>query len=411
MVAIVSLGTRELLERVNARMCAEALDKRRSLSAHLESLSPTAPDDRSGLDAFERLMQECDIVSRSQPELGVYADTMEHFLDNPNMDREAAKTLFGEWCWRVYRGAKTPGGIAQAAAHLRMFSSDALLNTIARPYFDEMTLREDAFEAAVPVAEVLAGNQGVDGNAVRSLYLTEPTAAQKRYSRVGEKSPIPTISIDVGAHTIDMYKFGYGVELSYEVMRRESLDRLAKIIQLVSVQTEIDKLAVIIDVMVNGDGNSNTAATSFNLTTEDSGTTANNPTFKALVNWALEWENPYTLTHVLSQKAYASQLMLLNSGSANLPRTTVPAPVGFQVTPINRNLQMGIRLGVTSAAPANKWLGFDRRFAVQRYFEVGADIRESQRWMDTQREVFYFTEVEGFQVLSKNAVKILALNA
>src|SRR4051794_33296991 len=71
---ITRMGTSELLAALSPRMFDEALDAQaHSFSAWLEQLSPTDPEDKSGLDAFERLLMEADIRTRSVPGAGYYA--------------------------------------------------------------------------------------------------------------------------------------------------------------------------------------------------------------------------------------------------------------------------------------------------------------------------------------------------
>jgi hypothetical protein len=348
---------------------------------------------------------EANIRTQSVPQLGVYASEFGAFDQNPQ-----TRLLMPEWAWRQYR--KAQGDIRSSAQRIgAMFSSDNLVNTILRPYVDDPTISMDGFEAAIPISEVVSGSRGIEGNAFRSLVLTEPAAADKRFVRVGEKAEIPLVSIQVGQRTIDAYKFARGVELSYEVMRREPIDRVAQIIQLIAVQQEVDKLAVIMDVMVNGDGNASTNATSYNLSTLDSAATPGFPSVRAWVAFKLLWANPYMMTHALARSGPATELFLMDTGSANLPRQQLAAPIAVNFTPINRSLAEGTRVGITADAPANTVIGFDRRVAIERLFEIGADIRESQRWANNQTERFYFSEVEGYRVVNKNATKLLVVNA
>lgn len=398
-----AIGTRELLEQFSFRIYEEAKAKRRSVSQHLERLSPTDNQDRSGLDAFGRLMMEADLVSRSYPEEGIYANTFEDFVTNRGKN---VRALFPEWAWRQWRAAQRRPRNQRA-----LTSVDFPVNTAMRPYVDNLQIESDDFQPAVPVAEVVAASRGIDGNAFRALYLEEPAAAKKRFVRIGEMAEIPKVTIRVGQHIIDMYKYGRGIEFSYELLRRESLDRVAMIIQLTSVQNEIDKLATIIDVMVNGDGNSGTTPTSYNLTTLDPSTSANVPTYAAYLAFKNKWVNPYSISTILATEAAGTKLQLLNSGSANLPIATLPVSLVGAIVPINQRLSDAVRLGLTEDAPANKWLGFDRRTAIERVFEIGADLTETERWVSNQTEAIFFSEVEGYRVINHNAVKIVNLAA
>jgi hypothetical protein len=396
------MGTADLLQRMRERgsvdLIREAKDQRRSLSAFLESLSPTEDADRSGLDAFGRLMREADVVVRSIPEEGIYADTYETFLER------AGRSLFTELCWRRYRRAK------RSAVRAPLLSSDNVAGSVLRPYVDDTTLIRDGFEPAIPLAEIIAGERGIEGNLFRGIYLNEPAAAQKRFVRIGEAAEIPKVTITVGQRQIDMYKFGRGMELTYEVMRRESLDRIGTMVEEMSVQAEIDKVSVVTDVLINGDGNANTSATSYNLSDLDADA-AGELTVLAWFAWLGKWKNPYIATHVLAREAPALAVKTLNTGSANLPLSTLPQGYLPTVRPINRNVSAVIGLGETDDVPDNKLLGLDKRVSVERIYEIGAEIQETERYASNQTEALFMTEVEGYQIRSKNGAKLLDLAA
>lgn len=400
-VQITQLGTPDLLRTLSPQMFRRAKEHRRNLSGWLELVSTTDDADRkSGLDAFERLIREAGVITRSLPDHGIYADTFGEFMDAPN-----GRVLFTEWAWRQYRRSQ------QSVQQRALSSLDFAVGTAMRPYTDDTTIIMDDLRPAIPVAEVLSRSEGIEGNSFRGLYLTEPTAAQKRFVRVGELAEIPKVTITVGQHTIDMFKYGRGLELSYEVMRRESLDRLRTMIQLVAVQNEIDKLATIIDVLVNGDGNANTAATSYNLTTLDPAAVAGTLSLKGWIAFQEQWENPYMMSHALQQRAVNTQIKLLNVGSANLPLAMLPVGVLGNVTDINRRTADNVRIGATADAPTLKIVGFDRRFAIERLFEIGSETEETERYASRQSEALYLTEVEGYRVLNRNAAKILDVAA
>jgi hypothetical protein len=405
------MGAPDLLARLKQpdayRFFKSAKEARRSLSAQIDQIIDIDEADRkAGVDGFGVLMAEADIVTRSMPEQGIYADTVEDFLDR------GGRALFVEWGWRQYRRAQAfvrPSSFGQRAST----SLDMVLGSPMRPFADDTQIIMDDFQPAIPVAEVLSANRGITGNAFRKMILTEPTAAQKRFVRVGELGEIPKTTITVGTALVNVYKFARGLEISDEAMRRESLDRIATMIQLIAVQNDIDKLAAIIDVMVNGDEGGGNAATSYNLTTLDSTTTANILTPTAWYAFRNKWANPYQMTHALMTEAVATKLQLLTTGSANLPLSMLPAGLGLspQLSPINPNLSNTIRFGITSDAPASKILAFDRRVTAERLFEVGAETQETERYVSRQSEAVFFSEVEGYIIRSKNGARILNLAA
>lgn len=372
-----------------------------SLSAILDDqLEIDSADKRQGVDAFQRLMEEADIVSRSVPEAGVYADTMGDLIER------AGRALTVEWCWRQYRRGQGVTGQRSFAS-----STENLASSAMTPYAEASMLTQDMLMPQIPIAEVIASEQGIDSDSFRKIILTEPTAAEKRLVRVGEGAPIPVTKLQVSDGIISMYKFGRGLEITDEARRRERLDRVAIMIQLMAVQNEIDKLAAIIDVMVNGDAAGYGAATSYNLTTLDAAATAGTLTAKGWMAFCGKWDNPYIATHALAPEAMALQLKLLNTGSANLRLEVLPPQYVATVRPINPRINPTVALGQTADAPANKILAFDRRVTVERLFEIGAATEENTRYVERQAEAVFFTEVEGFHILDRNGPKLLVVNA
>ena len=68
-------------------------------------------------------------------------------------------------------------------------------------------------------------------------------------------------------------------------------------------------------------------------------------------------------------------------------------------------------MGWTSDAPTLKIVGFDKRFAVERVFEIGADIVEVERIARNQTESLFMTEIEGYAKFDPGACLTLNINA
>ena len=395
-----AMGASDLLSALRqpqaSRFLAESKRQGCSLSAILnDEMQIDAADQRAGVDAFSRLMEEADIISRSIPENGVYADTMGDLVER------AGRALTVEWMWRQYRRGQGQGQRTVSV------SGQNLPGSAMTPYAEASGLTQDMLEPQIPIAEVIASEQGITSDSFRKMILTEPAAAAKRFVRVGEAAPIPLTTLRVSDGIISMYKFGRGLEISDEARRRERLDRIAVQIQLMAVQNEIDKLAAIIDVLVNGDAAGYGAATSHSLTTLDAAASAGTLTVKGWMAFTGKWDNPYIATHALAPEAMSLQLKLLNTGSANLPLSVLPPNHVALVRPINPRVNPTIALGQTADAPANKIVAFDRRVTVERLYEIGAATEENTRYVERQTEAVFFTEVEGYQILDRNGAKIL----
>lgn len=386
---------KELLNRCGPELYRAAYSAGMSLSAFLEREDPSS-NYNDGLDAFQRLCMIADIRTASVPEEGVRASQFGAFDANAQ-----TRSLVPEWMARVWRRA--------AYGRAAITSGDNALNTLNNPYVDAAGARTNRQIApAIPLAELIAMTTSIDSDAYRAYYLTDDTAAQ-RMVRVEQATELPKTKLVGGDQMIRLYKYGRALEMSYESLRRMPIDKVAFHLGRIATQAETDKVATVVDVIVNGDGNSN-GATSYNLTALDSSATAGTLSLKGWLAFKMKFANPYMATHALAQEAVALQMMMLNMGSANVP-TAVYSNVFGAFQPINPGLSDAVRLGWTSDAPSLKIVALDSRFAVERVVEVGSNISEVEKWTLRQTETITMSEVEGYAIFDSGATKILDVNA
>jgi hypothetical protein len=258
------------------------------------------------------------------------------------------------------------------------------------------------------LSEIVARTNPIDNDAYRAFYLTDADSSpdQLRMVRISEGAEIPRVKLIGGENTIRLRKFGRALEVSYETLRRQPIDMVAFHISRMAVQAEKDRVAAALDTIVNGDGNTGTAATV--VTISSLGGVAGTLDFASWIAFKMQFDSPYFPTTVLATEGVALDLQLLNAGSANLPIATLPTSLGnMALRPINPRLADGLALGWTSDAPANKIVAFDNRMAIERVTEIGSDISEVERWTTRQTQTLTMTEVEGYAVIDPGATRIL----
>jgi hypothetical protein len=375
-----------------------------TLSEYLEREDPSDDTDRRlGMDAFKRALIAAEIRTSADAEGRYMADPVEKFGDS-----KEGQALFSEWVRRVAEQARSKRAPAQ------FMSQDFVLGTIQRPYNDDPTLRQGPqVVPAIPLAEVVARTRLNDGPDYRGRIVDMPAAASVRMRRVAEGAEIPAVRITERQVSIWLPKFGYKVVGTYEAARRMGIDQLAEAIQQVSLRTEVDEVEAAVDVLINGDGNTNTAAEVIALTTLDPATTANNLTVTAWINFLTQWTNPYQMTSVVGQQASMMKLLMLNMGTANalLAGGFNTGVLAQNPRPMNQSLAQGWGFGIMATAPSAKLVGFDRRYAVERVIERGSQINEAERWITRQTEEMTFTINEGYAVLNTESAKVLNLAA
>jgi len=390
---------KEILARMSPRIYETARTKGISLTQLLEVDDPssryTSGEVGHGLDAFERLLQAAGIITRSDPARGIYAQTMDRLLADQN-----TRALVPEFVARIQRRT------AYATARSTVTSDTQPRGDTLNQWVYRGGVVMEQIAPQIPLAEILATTTPIQGNAYKSLRL-EDTPAQRRLVRVGQIADIPKVKVTYNDNEVVFYKFGRGLQISYEALRRLPIDVFALHVQRIAVQNEVDKVAVALDTIINGDGNANTAATETDITTLDAAATGNVPTLRGWQAFKLLFAQPYMMTHAFAESDMALELLLMNSGSANIPLGFLPATQFGTFTPINPQLADGVRLGVTADAPTGKIVAIDRRFALEQLVEIGSDITETMRWANNQTEDLYISEVSGFSVLDARAARVL----
>lgn len=391
-----------MLGQMGLNVYRAAYKKGMSLSAYLEHEDPST-EYKDGSDAFQRLLQVADIRTESLPQYGVQASTYGDFNRS-----EQTRALIPEWLLREWRSVQTGQPFSTRALYA---SVDGAAGSWERPYAEALRPRTNQqVSPAIPLSELVAITTPINAAEYRAYYL-ENDATKTGLVRVAEGAEVPRVKLTGGEHTIDLLKYGRALEASYELLRRQRVDRLALTIRLMAVQAEVDKVASILSVMVNGDGNDN-APTTHNLTTLDTGATAGTLTLKGWLAFKMKFANPYVMTGALAQEATALQMLMLNTGTANTPLVVVQQPSGLGAfTQMNSGLRDNVALGWTSDAPALKVVGFDRRFAIERVVDVGATITEIEQFITRQVQVLVVTEAEGYAVIEKSAINVLNVNA
>lgn len=392
----------DLLRGVGLEMYRDAYKRGMSLSAFLEKQDPST-EYRDGTDAFQRLLRVADIRTDSLEHYGVQASEYQEFHRNEN-----TRALLPEWLLRTWREVQTGRPFSTRSLYT---SADGAAGSWERPYAEAQSPRWDKMVApAIPVSELVALTTPIDSDSYRSYYLQDdPT--QTSMTRVSEGAEVPLVKLVGGEHTIDLLKYGRGLEATYEQLRRTRIDKLALHVRRMAVQAEVDKVAAILDVMVNGDGNNN-APTTHNLTTLDTTAQAGTLTLKGWLAFKMKFANPYQISSALAQEAVALQMFLLNVGSANTPLVQVQQASGLgSFTQINPGLRDAVALGWTADAPSLKIVGFDKRFAIERVVDLSATITEVEQFITRQTQVLVVTEAEGYAVIDKNAINILDVNA
>lgn len=363
------MPNRITLSDLNINTYREAFDKGLTLSSYLEMNDPSP--EGSKIDAFGRLMKEAGIITQSIPERNIFTPTGEAFLRTTEN-----KALFPEYTSRT------------VVNRMREF----------------------------PLYRYLVANRTpINSNTYKGAYIDMDEPKNKKATemrRIVEASDIPLSKITPGKRSVEFYKYGRGLEVSYEVLRRSTLDLVKVWLEEVADSAAENKVAEIIDTIKDGDGNSN-AAPVVKMTDLVTGTTKLDR--EVWVRFLLQFYGKGGANTIVANIDGLLQILevlyptvevagkmdeLLANGLT--VQTTMP-----QNLISNMTLLYSPDLEKVSGKEAIMALNRDR--CISELVEVGSLVNEADKFIRNQTEIFTVTENSGFMKMTKDSARILTL--
>lgn len=315
----------------------------KSFTSVLEELDPS--EQYSGtklaeLDAFERQLKRFDIKVA-----GRGSDPVEKFFST-----STSAALFPEY---VKRAVLTGTG-----------ESDLLNNLIAtRTYIDSLDYRS---------------------------ITSVPTEDDKSLKRVAEGASIPTTTVKTQENLVKLNKRGRMLVASYEAIRFQKLDLFTVTLRQIGNQIAKQQLADAIEVLKNGDGNSNAAETVSLLSSAFS--------YSDLLNLWSKFED-FTLNTLVADAGALVKLLGMTEFKDPLTGLNFQT-TGKLATP------MGASLFKTEAMPKDTLIGLDKNCALEMV-SVGDVTIEYDKLIDRQLERAAITSTAGFAKIFADAAKVM----
>jgi hypothetical protein len=357
------------LSELSLETYREAHSKDMTLSSYLEMLDPTPQGEK--LDAFERLMKEAGIFTKNIPDKNIFSSKVEAFFRTAEN-----KILFPEYIART---------LVQAMVQYPVFQY------------------------------LVAARTMIDSNVYKAGYLDLDDAQNKKAAqmrRVTEAGELPVARLRLGESAINIYKYGRAIEASYEALRRMSLNLFNILIQEIGIQAADNKIAEILTIIKDGDGNNN-AATIYKTSDFDS-TASSALTREAFIRFLLKFYPRNCNTVVSNEDGLIQLLEVLYPGytTAGLMDQLISKGLNIAVT-LPQNLVTNVTLlysphveKINSKVP---FYGLNRESAIEEIVEVGSTINEVDKFIKNQTEVMTVSENSGFRKILKKSSAILTV--
>ncbi len=230
----------------------------------------------------------------------------------------------------------------------------------------------------------------IEGLDYRSITST-PTEDDKTLQVVNEGAAIPKTEIKTSENLIKLHKRGRMLVSSYEALRFQRLDLFTVTLNQIGAYISRAQLKDAVDVLINGDGNSNPCDS---VSAESTGSISYND---LLSLWA--GLTPYELNTILAPTAAMQKIMALSEMKDAQAGLTFQGS-GKMITPL------GASLLHTPEISGDKIIGLDKNCALEMV-QAGDVITDYDKLIDRQLERATISCIAGFSKIFKDASKAL----
>lgn len=110
------------------------------------------------------------------------------------------------------------------------------------------------------LSRLIANSTTVSSNSYTPFYID--TSDQSKFSLrpVGEGAEIPQLLVTEQNHAVNVIDYGLALKTSYKALRYRTTSQFRVLLWYIGFKLQTDKIGLLVDCLINGDGNNNAAA-------------------------------------------------------------------------------------------------------------------------------------------------------
>ena len=241
------------------------------------------------------------------------------------------------------------------------------------------------------LSSVIANTTVVNNNRYTPFYVDTSETDKFSLRPVGEGSEIPHLRVTEQNHSINVPEYGLGLRATYKSLRYRTTAQFRVLLWYIGFKLQSDKLALVADCLINGDGNANpanviNAASSGSLTYND-----------LITLWA-EFE-PFEMNTMICHISKLKTILTLEEFKDPL--------AGFRFQRTGEKFSpLGATLVRCDEVPQDYVIGVDARFAVEEIITQPLMV-EYDKIIEQRFEEAVVTESVAYAKVLKEAAVIL----
>ncbi len=241
---------------------------------------------------------------------------------------------------------------------------------------------------------LLAGSTVVQSNRYTPFYVDTSNTDTLSLRPVGEGAEIPSLTVTEQKHSVNVRDYGLSLKTSYKTLRHRSTAQFKVLLWYIGFRLQTDKIALVVDTLVNGDGNDNAAAV---INSATSGSLVYDDLIKLWAEFS-----PFEMNHIVCHIDTLKTILVLNEFKDPLAGYRF-GRTGELFTPLGATL---VRCDDVAADQA---IGLDARFAVEEVISQPLMV-EFDKIIEQRFEEAVISESVAYAKVVKEASVVLDYN-
>jgi hypothetical protein len=312
--------------------------------------------------------------------------TLSELLESPDFDPSPVDSPLDAFERQLAARGLRVGGSNPVTVELFYRGAPALL--------PEFMMRE--IRAGMAMRPELAGLVGATSRITANRYtpfdvdaaITDPKWSLRP---TGDGANVPAVVVTERVNSIDIPDYGLALKASYKALRHRTMPQFKVLLWYIGYRMQVDKLGLLVDVLLNGDGNDNAADV---INTAVSGAF----TYADLVAFWSEL-HPFEMNTLVCGKAKLAAILTMDEFK--------DANAGFRFQSTGELVSpIGASLVRSDEVPADLVIGMDRRFAAEEVITQPLTV-EYDKIIEQRFEEAVISESVAYAKVIPDAAKAL----
>jgi hypothetical protein len=240
--------------------------------------------------------------------------------------------------------------------------------------------------------KLVASSSEISSSRYTPFYVNvTPHQSKLSLRPIGDQAEIPTLTVAEQLHSITVPDYGMTLKTSYKALRHRTTAQFKVLLWFIGFRLQADKMALVVDTIINGDGNDNVASA---INTETSGSL----TYADLISLWNEFF-PFEMNTILCHKDLIKTILIMEEfkdpmAGFKFQRT------GDIVSPLGSSL---VRCDDVAS---DLVIGLDNRFAVEEVVSQPLMV-EYDKVIEQKLEEAVISESVAYAKVIKEAALVL----